>query len=102
VTILKEELSVSKILRIHGKKFSQVKRQFSDGYDGRCAIGVIMSYYGWDGKDDSDAPKRLSFALFALENAGVSGKLIIKFNDSGATFDEIADYLDQTKGCRFG
>ena len=61
-----------------------------------------MSYYGWDGKDDSDAPKRLSLALFTLENTGVSGNLIIQFNDSGATFDEIADYLDQTKGCGLG
>ena len=60
-----------------------------------------MSYWLY-GTDDSDAPKRLSRAFFALENAGVSGNLMIQFNDSGATFDEIADYLDQTKGCEFG
>ena len=33
--------------------------QYSDGSDGRCALGVIMSYYGWNGKDESQATKKL-------------------------------------------
>jgi integrase len=39
-----EELS--QILRIHGKRFTQIREQYSDGLNGRCAIGIIMSYYG--------------------------------------------------------
>lgn len=95
--IVKQELTVSQILRIHGKQFTQVRKRFSDGYNGRCAIGVIMSYYGWTGKDDSDAPKRLSDAFIALGRAGFSENLIIRLNDSGMTFDEIAYYLDRTQ-----
>ncbi|MGH9979022.1 MAG: hypothetical protein ACRD8Z_24805 [Nitrososphaeraceae archaeon] len=34
-------------------------------------------------------------ALIALRYAGVSKNLIIQLNDSGATFDEIADYLNR-------
>jgi hypothetical protein len=37
--------------------------QYSDGRNGRCAIGVIMSYYGWNGKDDTQASGKLLGAL---------------------------------------
>jgi hypothetical protein len=33
-------------------------------------------------------------ASIALRHTGVSKDLIIRLNDSGKTFDEIADYLD--------
>ncbi|MGA6991325.1 MAG: hypothetical protein WBX81_12960 [Nitrososphaeraceae archaeon] len=92
--LLKQELTVSQILRIHGKKFRQVRRRYSDGHDGRCAIGVIMSYYGWNGKDDSHAREKLLGASIALRYMGVHKDTIIRLNDSGETFDEIADYLD--------
>ena len=55
-------------------------------------IGVIMSYFG---KDDSQASGKLLAATNALREAGVSQCSIIEFNDSGFTFDEIADYIDQ-------
>lgn len=90
-----QELTVSQILRTCGNRFTQIKKWCSDGHNGRCAIGVIMSYYGWNGRDDSDAPKRLCDALFALGYDGISEDLIIRLNDSGTTFDEIADYLDR-------
>ena len=92
--LLKQELTVSQILRIHGKKFTQVRRRYSDGLDGRCPVGVIMSYFGWNGKDDSHARGKLLGASIALRHAGVSKDLIIRLNDSGSTFTEIADYLD--------
>jgi hypothetical protein len=44
--LLKEKLSISQILRIYGKQFTQITERYSDGCNGRCAIGVIMSYYG--------------------------------------------------------
>jgi hypothetical protein len=68
--LLKQELTVSQILRIYGKQFTQVQTQYSDGHNGRCALGVIMSYFGWDGTDDY----------------------------SGYTLDEIADHLDRASG----
>jgi hypothetical protein len=51
--VLKQELTISQILRTYGKQFKQIAQQYSDGHNGRCALGVIMSYYGWNGKDDS-------------------------------------------------
>jgi hypothetical protein len=95
--MLKEKLSTSQILRIYGKQFTQITERFSDGRNGRCALGVIMSYYGWNGKDDSQASGKLLGALIALRYAGVNKNLLIEMNDSGYTFEEIADYLNELK-----
>ena len=54
-----------------------------------------MSYYGWNGKDDSQASTKLLGALIALRNAGVDKNLLIEMNDSGFSFGEIADYIDK-------
>ena len=75
------------------KKFKQIQLQYSDGHDGRCALGVIMSYFGWNGKDDSQATSKLLGILIALRHAGIDKNLIIEMNDSDFTFDENADYL---------
>ena len=93
--LLNQELTISQILRSHGKQFVQIKQWCSDTQNGRCAIGVIMSYYGWNGKDDSDAPNRLLDALVALGRNGISEDLVVRLNDSGMTFEEIADYIDR-------
>jgi hypothetical protein len=53
-----------------------------------------MSYYGWKGRDDSHAAEILLGTSIALRHTGVSKDLIIRLNDSGKTFEEIADYLD--------
>jgi hypothetical protein len=34
-------------------------------------------------------------ALRALKGAGIDKETVIQLNDSGATFNEIADYLDR-------
>jgi hypothetical protein len=94
--LFKQELTVSQILRAYGKQFKQIQMQYSDGHNGRCAIGVIMSYFGWDGKDDFDTARILVAALGELKHAGIDEDLLINLNDSGHTFDEIADYLDRT------
>jgi hypothetical protein len=54
-----------------------------------------MSYYGWDGRDDSHATTKLLGALIALRCADIDKNLLIEMNDSGLSFDEIADYLDK-------
>jgi hypothetical protein len=92
--LLKEKLSIPQILRIYGKQFTQITERYSDGRNGRCAIGVIMSYYGWNGNDDSSAASKLLGALIALRHTGIDKNLIIEMNDSGFTFNEIADCLD--------
>lgn len=88
------EVSISQIIRTYGKQFRQIRKQYTDGLGGRCVMGVIMSYYGWDGKCITNAERRLYAALVALRQAGISKELLIELNDSGATFDEIANYLD--------
>ena len=93
-----QELSISQIIRTYGKQFTQIKKEYTDGLGGRCVMGVIMSYYGWDGKCITNAERRLYAALVALRQAGISKELLIELNDSGATFDEIADYLDRNCG----
>ena len=93
----KQESSISQIIRTYGKQFTQIRKQYTDGHGGRCVMGVIMSYYGWDGKCINNAERRLYAALVALRRAGISKELLIELNDSGATFDQIADYLDNFK-----
>jgi hypothetical protein len=93
-----QESSISQIIRTYGRQFTQIKKQYTDGHSGRCVMGVIMSYYGWDGKCITNAERRLYAALVALRQAGISKELLIEMNDSGATFDEIADYLDRNCG----
>jgi hypothetical protein len=64
-------------------------------------MGVIMSYYGWNGKDDSQATSKLLGTLIALRCAGIDKNLLIDMNDSGMSFDEIADYLDKSGGNKY-
>jgi len=94
--LLIQDLTVSQILRTYGKQFRQITERYSDGRNGRCAMGVILYYFGWDGELDSDITTSLQAALPILSSAGLrDDSFIIKLNDSGMTFDEIADYLDK-------
>jgi hypothetical protein len=52
-----------------------------------------MSYYGWNGTDNSQAARKLTHALMALESSGIDNSVLVEMNDSGFTFDEIANYL---------
>jgi hypothetical protein len=72
-----------------GKLFKQIKQRFSDEHNGKCAMGLILSYYGWDGH--SDASKSMIIALNSLKEVGISRGTIMELNDSGKTFDEIAE-----------
>ena len=92
--LLAQQMSLPEILCVYGKQFKQIKRRFSDGQNGRCAMGLIMSYYGWDGR--SDVSKSMKIALNSLREVGISRGTIIKLNDSGKTFVEIADYVDRS------
>jgi hypothetical protein len=95
-TLLDQELTVSQILRTYGKQFTQITERYSDGNNGRCAMGVIMSYFGWNGRDDVRASRKLLSAFIVLTHEGVKKDLVIQLNDSGMSFDEIADYLDSS------
>ena len=93
----KQDMSVSQILRTYGKQFRQIQMRYSDGRKGRCAIGVIMSYLGWNGKDDPGSAQTLLAAFDNLKQADIDEGLLMDLNDSGYTFDEIADYLDRVE-----
>src|SRR5262245_34097360 len=95
--IQQQVLSISEVLRTYGKQFKQIKRRFSDEHNGRCAMGVILSYYGWDGRLNSlcDASPSSRAARQAMRNAGISRSCIMDQNDSGYTFDKIASYIEQ-------
>jgi hypothetical protein len=95
--LLKQDMSISHILRSYGKHFTQIRKRYSDGHNGRCAIGVIMSYHGWNGKDEPGSARRLLAASIQLKHADIDEGLLIDLNDSGYTFDEIADYLDRVE-----
>ena len=90
---MKRELTVSQILRTYGKQYIQIREQYTDGINGRCAMGVILSYFGWDGNPNSDITMSIQAAL---AKTGLHDDFfMIDLNDSGLTFDEIADYLDR-------
>ena len=74
----------------------QITERYSDGHNGRCAIGVLMSYFGWNGKDDIRASRKLLSAFIALTHAGVSKDLVVQL-PTGMSFDEIADYIDENE-----
>ena len=94
--VLTQDLTISQILRTFGKQFRQITERYSDGHNGRCTMGVIMSYFGWDGDHYSDITTSLQAALPTLSKAGFRDDFcMIELNDSGMTFDEIADYLDR-------
>ena len=95
--LLEQDMSISQILRSYGKHFTQIRKRYSDGHNGRCAIGVIMSYHGWNGKDEPGSARRLLAASIQLKHADIDEGLLIDLNDSGYTFDEIADYLDRVE-----
>ena len=65
--LLAQEMSLPEILCVYGKQFKQIKRRFSDEHNGRCAMGLILSYYGWNGH--SDASKLMKIALNSLRQA---------------------------------
>jgi hypothetical protein len=99
--LLAHELTISQILRTYGKQYTQIREQYTDGINGRCAMGVILSYFGWDGDHNSDFTMSVQAALPTLAKTGLHDDFfIIDLNDSGMTFDEIADYLDRISNSR--
>ena len=48
-----------------------------------------------NGKDYPDAANRLLASSIQLKHADIDKGLLVDLNDSGYTFDEIADYLDR-------
>ena len=57
--------------------------------------------YGWNGQDDSESATKLLGTLIALRYAGIDRNLLLEMNDSGFTFDEIADYIDRIGNNRY-
>jgi len=51
------------------KEVHSGSEQYSDGNNGKCATGVLMSYFGCDGKHRFDTTNTLQFALYALKKS---------------------------------
>jgi hypothetical protein len=81
---LKQDVSISQILRSCGKHFTQIRKRYSDGHNGRCAIGVIMSYHGWNGKDKPGSARRLLAASIQMKHAVIDEGLLIDLKTQGA------------------
>ena len=62
----KQEASISQIIRTYGKHFQQIRKRYTNRLGGRCVMGLILSYYGWDGKCITNAERRLYAALVAF------------------------------------
>ena len=60
-----------------------------------CARRNNELFFGWNGHDDFQASSKLLGTLIALRSAGIDRNLLIEMNDTGFTFDEIADYIDK-------
>ena len=102
IQLLKQEMTISQILRTYGKQFRQIIGRYSDGHDGRCAMGVVWSYFGWGGRPDSEMTMSVKAALPTLAKTGLRDDFsIIELNDSGWSFDEIADYIDRIGNNRY-
>ena len=100
---LKQEMGpvkASQILR--HTKYEQCKNILSEG-NKRCAVGVIASYLGWDGKMNLDGnwtvDKDGNYTTKPVydkvdEFIGLRFPLSV-MNDNGYTFEEIADRLEE-------
>jgi hypothetical protein len=98
----KQDMSISQILRTYSKQFRQIIGRYSDGHDGRCGMGVVWSYFGWDGRPDSEMTMSVKAALPTLAKTGLRDDFsIIDLNDAGMSFDEIADYIDRIGNNRY-
>lgn len=102
-TILIQEqklIKASQILRIHGKKFTQIKGRYTDFNDGRCAIGVLADYLGWGGNNSKMFADNITDKMTEFYKNSKLGEAfpvaLVKLNDYGdKTFDEIADWLEE-------
>src|SRR5687768_7555357 len=89
-----KQVTAADILRTHGKKFKQIQNHYSDGKNGRCVIGVLYSYFGWDGKLSVGSLRDPNRKTEELLSDFIIWRDVINMNDHGRTFDQIADWLD--------
>jgi len=94
-TVLVQEqiqLKASQILR-------QTKVQQFRGHlyhHGRyCAMGAILNHFGWDGKNFIMPLDKYDTKFVELVPNQKDRNTIIMLNDTGATFSDIADWLEE-------
>ena len=87
--LLKQGMTTSQILRILENNLDRFRCDIQMDMMGG-AIGVLMSYHGWNGKDEPGSARTLLAALVDIKNEGIDNELLIDLNDSGCTFNEIA------------
>lgn len=88
-----EQLKTSQIIRTYCKQFKQIPDELSDGKNGRCVMGALMSYCGWDGTHDGNT-RNVYFEKAIRLTGSFESLHMVMMNNTGKTFDEIADWLE--------
>jgi hypothetical protein len=75
-------------------KFLFGKAEYGDNRNQRCALGLILRHFGWDGNRNGDNFFTALYALCKLLNPE-KRDLIINFNDDPNTrsFREVIDFI---------
>ena len=91
---LKQEMGPVKLSQIlRQTKVKQIQCDFSDGKGGFCALGVLVNFYGWDGK--GHAGEFYSRVIRELWKGNLKTSDVFTKNDAGWSFEQIADFLEE-------
>jgi len=67
-------------------KYKHIRGASSDGKDGRCAIGIMLSETGWDGKSPAHATRSYD---------GMFRKIIRMNDEEKLSLEEISNKLEE-------
>ena len=87
---IQKDLTIAQVLRICKTKYRQIRRNYTDNLDGRCAVGAVMNYM----TGDDQFIFHYGIGSYIKDHFAIDEHEIIRLNDSGKTFDEIADWLE--------
>jgi hypothetical protein len=88
-----QERKLSEIVR--NIPYRQIKNALGDLMDGRCVIGGIMCYCGWDGKDYwSNNALEIQTRVLDMVGGTEMWQVLVDKNNSGESFEMMADWLE--------
>lgn len=91
------------IIKEEKGKYKFIKKQFSDGKDGRCTNGLLLSHFGWNGERKADDDKTAIYSQEVFEKKvdelGSSQDITINtINDECNSYDEVIKRLEESLG----
>ena len=69
-----------------------IRYRYSDGEKGRCALGLLLTYYGWSGNPLDDSYPSSNSNVFDMLNIH-ERNLIASINDKSNSYDEVVRKL---------